>query len=42
MIILNTVKGSGVKYFEDAKENSHSMPINEEIRVKSIAELDGE
>ena len=39
MIVLNTVKGKGVKFAEDAKENNHSMNITPELKEKAYADL---
>ena len=39
MIILNTIKGKGVSFAEEAKANSHSMPVSQEALEKAIKEL---
>ncbi len=39
MIVLDTVKGKGVKFVEDAKENNHSMNITQELREKAYVDL---
>lgn len=42
MIILDTIKGKGVSFAEEAKVLSHSMTISEDMRIKAIKELDSE
>jgi transketolase len=39
MIILNTVKGKGVKIVEDAKVGSHSMTITDELYASAMKDL---
>lgn len=39
MIVLNTIKGKGVSFAEEAKANSHSMPVSQEALEKAIKEL---
>lgn len=39
MIILNTVKGKGVKFIEDMGSKNHNMPLTEEDRAKAFEEL---
>lgn len=39
MIILNTIKGKGVSFVEEALVNNHSMPITSELLEKAIEEL---
>ncbi|MCR4660510.1 MAG: transketolase [Clostridia bacterium] len=39
MIILNTIKGKGVKFVEDAKPKNHSMPIDDEHMKIAIEEI---
>ena len=39
MIILNTIKGKGVKFVEDAGAGNHNMPVTEEQRLQALAEL---
>ena len=39
MIILNTIKGKGVKFVEDAGVGNHNMPVTEEQRLQALAEL---
>lgn len=41
MIILNTIKGYGVKFAEDAGASNHSMPISEEMLNQALKELGG-
>lgn len=41
MIILNTIKGYGVKFAIDAGESNHSMIINKEIFEDAMKELGG-
>lgn len=41
MIILNTVKGKGVSFVEDAKVASHSMSISETDRERALREIEG-
>ncbi|MBQ8178129.1 MAG: transketolase [Clostridia bacterium] len=42
MIIMNTVKGKGVSYVENALVGSHSMSITPEMRAQGIKEIRGE
>lgn len=39
MIILNTIKGKGVSFIEDATTSNHSMPISKEDLAKALDEL---
>ena len=39
MIILNTIKGKGVKFVEAAGVGNHNMPVTEEQRLQALAEL---
>ena len=39
MIVLNTIKGKGVPFVEDAKVGSHSMPISKEQLEIALKEL---
>jgi transketolase len=39
MIILNTIKGKGVPFIEEAGVNNHSMPISLEQLNKALEEL---
>ena len=39
MIILNTIKGRGVKFVEEAGVGNHNMPVTEEQRLQALAEL---
>ena len=39
MIILNTIKGKGVKLAEDAGVGNHNMPISAEQKEQILAEL---
>lgn len=41
MIILDTVKGKGVSFIEEAKTGNHSMPITNDDLLKAYEELDG-
>ncbi len=41
-IILNTIKGYGVKFAEKAESNNHSMPLSQELLKEAIKELDGD
>lgn len=41
MIILNTVKGSGIKFAEDAGVSNHSMNVSKEMFEKGMQELGG-
>ncbi len=41
-IILNTVKGYGVKFAEKAGTGNHSMPLSQELLKEAIEELDGD
>ncbi|RCX20088.1 transketolase [Anaerobacterium chartisolvens] len=40
MIILNTIKGKGVKFAENAGAASHNMPVTEEQRLQALKELE--
>ena len=40
MIILNTVKGKGVSFAEQAGAGNHSMQISPEMMGKGLAELE--
>lgn len=42
MIIMNTVKGKGVSYVENALVGSHSMSITPEMRAQGLKEIRGE
>ena len=42
MIILNTIKGKGVSFVENAKVGSHSMSVNAEQRAQALLEIRGE
>lgn len=39
MIILNTIKGKGVSFIEEAKLSNHSMPISNEQLLAGLKEL---
>lgn len=39
MIVLNTVKGKGIKYAEDAAPANHSMPLSEDNLKQILEEL---
>ena len=39
MIILNTIKGKGVSFAENAGPDCHSMPISKEALEKALDEL---
>ena len=39
MIILDTIKGKGVSYVENAGASNHSMPISKEDLEKALEEL---
>ena len=39
MIVLNTIKGKGVSFIEEAKVGNHSMPINAEQLKLALKEL---
>ena len=39
MIILNTIKGKGVSFAENAGPDCHSMPISKEALEKALNEL---
>lgn len=39
MIILNTIKGKGISFVEQAGANNHSMPISKEDLEKALEEL---
>ena len=41
MIILNTVKGSGIKFAEDAGVSNHCMNVSKEMFEKGMQELGG-
>lgn len=41
MIILNTVKGKGVRFAEEAGASNHSMPISAELLKEALEELGG-
>lgn len=41
MIILNTVKGKGIRFAEEAGTSNHSMPISRELLDQALAELEG-
>ena len=41
MIILNTVKGKGVSFVEEAKVGSHSMNVSAEQRDIALKEIEG-
>ena len=40
MIVLNTIKGKGVSFIEDATVNNHSMKITPEMLEKALKELE--
>ncbi len=42
MIILNTVKGCGVRFAEEAGVSNHSMPVTQEMFEEGLKELGGE
>ncbi|MBR3685551.1 MAG: transketolase [Clostridia bacterium] len=42
MIIMDTIKGKGVSYVENALVGSHSMSITPELRAQGIKEIRGE
>ena len=42
MIILNTIKGYGIKFAEDAGISNHSMPVSKEMFEEGMKELGGE
>ena len=42
MIILNTIKGCGVKFAERAGISNHSMPVTSEVLEEALKELDGD
>ncbi|MFR1215368.1 MAG: hypothetical protein ACLSCV_12305 [Acutalibacteraceae bacterium] len=42
MIILNTVKGKGVKFIEEMGFGNHSIPMTKEQMEAAIAEIRGE
>ena len=42
MIILNTIKGYGIKFAENAKCSNHSMTVTKELFEEGINELGGE
>ena len=41
MIILNTIKGKGVSFVEQAGVGCHSMPVSKEQMELGLAELRG-
>lgn len=41
MIILNTIKGKGISFAENAGAANHSMPIDSEMFQKGLQELEG-
>lgn len=41
MIILNTIKGKGISFAEDAGVSNHSMQISNELFLKGMSELGG-
>ncbi|MDQ5983223.1 MAG: transketolase [Eubacteriales bacterium SKADARSKE-1] len=41
MIILNTIKGKGISFVENAGVANHSMPISPEMVSEGMAELEG-
>ena len=41
MIILNTIKGKGVSFAENAGVSNHSMTISDEMLKCGLAELGG-
>lgn len=42
MIILNTKKGKGISFAENAGAGNHSMPITPEMMTQALAELGGD
>ena len=42
MIILNTLKGCGVKWIEDLGSGNHNCPVSEEQAEAAIREIRGE
>ncbi len=42
MIVLDTVKGKGVRFVEEIGPGNHSMPLSAEDIEKALAEIDGE
>ena len=42
MIILNTLKGKGVKWIEDMGSGNHNCPVSEEQAEAAIREIRGE
>ena len=42
MVILNTVKGKGVKWIEDLGAGNHNTKVSEEQAKAAIAEIRGE
>ena len=42
MIVLNTIKGKGVSFVEEALVGSHSMSITSELLEKAKTELSEE
>lgn len=40
MIILNTIKGKGVKFAEIAGAANHNMPVTEEQRIQALKDLE--
>ncbi len=39
MIVLNTIKGKGVSFIEEAKLSNHSMPVTQEQLLQGLKEL---
>ena len=39
IIVLNTIKGKGVSFVEEALVDCHSMAINQELLEKALKEL---
>jgi transketolase len=42
MIVLNTIKGKGVSFVENAGTGSHNMPIDDDRLALALAELERE
>ena len=42
MILLNTIKGYGIKFAEEAGTSNHSMPVSKEMFEEGMKELGGE
>ncbi|HWQ74375.1 MAG TPA: transketolase [Syntrophomonas sp.] len=42
MIVLNTIKGKGISFIEEAGAGNHSMTLSAEQVERALAELDGE